>query len=109
MKGAYKIMTNDALRAMISELGERISIIIFDNNFKVYIGYPSSGIKSVNEIQFKTFGDFDMIGIPRKTSNPKMNREGVTITDWHPTECIQLVATLDEGFENYRIDPMDFC
>jgi len=100
-------MTNEALQAMIDEFGERISIIIFDNNFKVYIGYPSSTIKSVNEIQFKKFGDTDMIGIPKKCSNPKMDRMGVSTTIWHPTECIQYIATLDEGFENFRIDPME--
>lgn len=100
-------MTNVAMQAMIAELGERICIIIFDNNSKVYIGYPSSTIKSVNELKFKTFGDVDMIGIPKVSNNPKLNRENVTSTSWHVTACIQSVATLDEGFEKYRLDPME--
>lgn len=100
-------MTNKALQAMIEELGERICIICFDNNIKVYIGYPSSTIKSVKELQFKTFGDVDMIGIPKKVGDPKSARLGVTTTMWHPTDCIQLIATLDNGFDTFRIDPME--
>ena len=100
-------MTNVALKALIDELGDRICIIAFDNNVKVYIGYPSSTLKSVSEIQLKTFGDVDMVGIPKISNNPKLMREGVRTTSWHPTECIQVIATLDEGFEKYRIDPME--
>ena len=100
-------MTNAAMQAMIAELGERICVIIFDNNSKTYIGYPSSTIKSVNELKFKTFGGVDMIGIPKTVNNPKIQRLGVTTTTWHATECIQAVATMDEGFEKYRIDPME--
>ena len=100
-------MTNVALKAMIDELGERICIIALDNNVKIYIGYPSSTVKSVNEIQLKTFGDTDMIGIPKAINNPKLVREGVCSTTWHPTACIQIIATMDEGFEKYRLDPME--
>ena len=100
-------MTNAAMQALIAELGERICIIIFDNNTKVYIGYPSSTLKSVNEIKFKTFGGVDMIGIPKAVNNPKISRMGVTTTTWHTTESIQAIATLDEGFDMYRIDPME--
>lgn len=100
-------MTNAALQAMIDELGERICILIFDNNVKVYIGYPSSTIKSINEIQLRTFGDTDMVGIPKKIGNPELDRLGVTTTMWHPTECLQVIATLDDGWDMYRIDPME--
>ena len=94
-------MTNAALQAMINELGDRICIIAFDNNSKVYIGYPASTIKSVSELQFKTFGDTDMVGVPKKTQN------GLMTTTWHVTSCIQVVATVDEGFEKFLIDPME--
>ena len=94
-------MTNAALQAMIDELGDRICIIVFDNNSKVYIGYPSSPIKSVTELKLKTFGDTDMVGIPKKSNG------GLTSTSWHATECIQVIASIDEGFENYLIDPME--
>lgn len=100
-------MTNEALQALIDELGERICIIAFDNNVKVYIGYKSSTIQSVNEIQLKTYGGVDMVGIPKKSANPQLDRMGVTTTIWHPTECIQMIATLDEGCEKFRIDPME--
>lgn len=100
-------MTNAAIKAMISEIGDRICIIVFDNNMKVYIGYPSSTLQSVNDIQFKTFGDTDMIGIPKKVGDPKLSRLGATSTTWHATGCIQAIVTMDEGFERYRIDPME--
>lgn len=100
-------MTNAAMQAMINELGERICIIVFDNNSKVYIGYPSSTIQSVNELKFANYGGVDMIGIPKNVSDPKIARIGVTSTTWHTTACIQAIATLDEGYEKYRIDPMD--
>ena len=100
-------MNNKALQALIDEFGERICIIVFDNESKVYIGYESSTMKSVNDLQLRTIGGVDMVGIPKHSANPKLQRAGVTSTSWHPTECIQCVCTLDEGFENYRIDPME--
>lgn len=100
-------MNNQALQAMIDEFGERICIIVFDNESKVYIGYDSSTMKSVNDLKLRSIGGVDMVGIPKESSNPKLRREGVTSTSWHPTECIQCVCTLDEGFELYRLDPME--
>ena len=100
-------MTNSAMQELITELGERICVIIFDNNSKVYIGYPSSTLKSVTELKFANYGGVDMIGIPKVVNNPKIARLGVSTTVWHPTACIQGIATMDEGFEKYRIDPME--
>ena len=99
-------MTNAALKAMIEELGDRICIIIMDNDVRIYIGYPSSTLKNASDIILKTFGDTDMIGIPKAVNNPKAQREGITTTIWHPTACIQLIATVDAGSEGYLIDPM---
>lgn len=99
-------MTNSAMRAIIEEFGDRICMIIFDNNVKVYIGYPSSTLKNVNEIKFASFDGVDMIGIPKAIGDPKAERIGVTSTIWHPTGCIQMIATVDEGYEKFRIDPM---
>ena len=99
-------MTNSALKAMIEEFGNRINIIVLDNDVRIYIGYPSSPLKDVNDIILKTFGDIDMIGIPKAVGNPKAQRNGVTTTIWHPTACIQLIATVDEDHPNYLIDPM---
>lgn len=100
-------MTNSALQAMIEEYGNRICIIVLDNDVKIYIGYPSSTLKNASDIIFKTFGDTDMIGIPKEVSNPVARRQGVMTTIWHPTACIQMVATVDAAHPNYLIDPME--
>ena len=100
-------MNNQALQAMIDEFGEGLCIIVFDNDSKVYIGYESSTMKSVKDLKLRTIGGVDFVGIPKQSSNPKLQRAGVTSTTWHPTECIQGVCTLDEGFEKFRLDPME--
>lgn len=100
-------MTNEAMQALINDLGDRICAIVFDNNNKVFIGYPSSTAKSVSDLKFQTLGGVDMIGIPKAAGNPKLVRLGVTYTTWHPTECIQAVVTIDDGWEEFRIDPME--
>ena len=55
----------------------------------------------------KTIGGVDFVGAPRVPNDPKLQRLGMKGMVWHPTECIQGVVTVDEGYENYRIDPWD--
>lgn len=100
-------MTNEAVQAFVAEFGNRICILIFDNGYRVYIGYDSSGIKSVDELLFQTFGGVDMIGIVKKLNDPVLTRKGAKCVMWHATACLQDIAVIDEGFANYRIDPMD--
>ena len=101
-------MTNEALQALIDEFGDRICILIFDNGCRVYIGYDSSPLKSVNDLELKTIGGIDMVGIVKNLSNPKLSRQGAKCMHWHPTVSLQNVIVIDEGFEKYRVDPMDF-
>lgn len=103
-----KNMTNTALQAMIDEFGDHICIIVFDNDNKIFIGYKSSPIKSVSDLKLETKGGIDFIGVPFIPNDPKLVRLGVTGTVWHPTDCIQAVMTMDEGYEDYRLDPFSF-
>ena len=100
-------MNNESLQAFIDEFGDRMCIIIFDNNTKVFIGYKSSPAKSVSDLQLVNKGGVDFVGVPGIPNDPKLARKGVTYTVWRPTEIIQGIVTLDEGFDNYLVDPWD--
>lgn len=100
-------MTNTALQAMIEEYGDRICMIIFDNNSKIHIGYPSSPLKNVASIKLATKGGVDMIGTPRIPNNPADVAKNISAVFWRPTSCIQGVIVMDAGCMDYRIDPWD--
>lgn len=100
-------MNNSAFKALVDEFGDRICIIIFDNNSRAYIGYPSSQIKHASEIELKNFGGVDMIGIPKKHSYTMAGGPEVLSTNWHATECIQQVIIVDEGYEKFLVDPLE--
>ena len=70
-KASVYTMNNSQLQAMIDEFGDRIAIIQFDNQCKIYIGYEGSPVRSVEDLQFKTVGGFDMVGVPHKVMNPR--------------------------------------
>ncbi len=101
------MMTNASVQALITEFGDRICMLIFDNGPRVFIGYPSSAAKSVNDLKFETFGGTDYIGVPKETNRPNERRKGVKFTIWHRTETLFSVITVDEGFDKYRLDPLD--
>lgn len=98
--------TNDALQKMITAYGDRIFCIVFDNAFKIFIGYDSSEVKSVNDLTFSTEHGIDLIGVKSLSSLPSDRAKGVSFTTYHATALIQHVCVMDEGFEDYRIDPM---
>lgn len=100
-------MNNEGLQALIDEYGNRINIIIFDNDNKIFIGYKSSPIKDISELKLETKGGVDFVGVPLIPKDPKLQRKGMTGMAWHPTECVQSVITVDEGFEDYLWDPFD--
>ena len=97
-------MTNAALQAIFDEMGDRISCIVFDNKVPVFIGYPSSPVKHVNELELKSFGGVDMVGVPTYP-DPKLRRDGAMFTYWHPTEFLQIVVASDEAHPKALMDP----
>lgn len=98
-------MTNASLKAAISEFGNRIVFIIMDNDRRLRFGYPDAPLKDVNQIQYKTFDGEDFFGYSQPTTYSADRAKGVTYTVWHRTDSIQQIATMDEGFEDYRVDP----
>lgn len=99
-------MTNEGLQAMFDEFGERICFIQFDNNIRFMVGYPSSPIKTINDIQLRTFNGVDMVGFPVYSINPQMRRMGANSVSWFLTGYLESIAVIDEGFEDLRIDAL---
>lgn len=98
-------MTNTDLQAAINELGNRICIIILDNDRRIRIGYDNS-ISDPTSLVYKTFGGEDFFGYSRLSSYTGDRDRGVTYTTWHRTDCIQQLVAMDEGYEDYRVDPV---
>lgn len=98
-------MTNESLKAAINEFGNRMVFIIMDNDRRIRFGYPESPLQNVDQIQYKTFGGEDFFGYSQPSPYPVDRAKGVTYTVWHRTDSIQQIATMDEGFDAYRIDP----
>ena len=91
-------MTNAALQAIIAEYGERIFCITLDNNHKIMLGLQSrlesgNGF-TVNDIQYKTFGDTDMFGFWR--TDHTWNNQHIKYINWMVTGCIQAVHVTEE-------------
>ena len=98
-------MTNADLKAMIDKYGDRICIIFFDNSLKLLIGYPGQNPQHASDLILETIGGVDYVGVRQKSTYTQDRDNGVTYVNYHLTECIPYIAVMDEGCENYRIDP----
>lgn len=98
-------MTNADLQAAIAELGDRICIIILDNDRRIRIGYDNN-LTSPSQFVYKTWGGEDFFGFSRPNVYPGNADHGITYTTWHRTDDIQQIVAMDEGSEKYRTDPM---
>ncbi len=98
-------MNNAALQALFEECEERVCVITFDNAYRCFIGYQNSHVKSVHDIELKTINGVDFVCIPTVSNYSKDRKDGVSAKVYHLTECVQSVTIMDEGFENYRMDP----
>ena len=101
-------MNNAALQAMIEEFGDRIYFIMFNNRSMVPIGFKSSPLKSAKDLQFRTFGGVDFVGVPKHPANTADLEKGITGVHWHATALVELVGVMDEACEKYRLDPWEF-
>lgn len=101
-------LTNSDVKQIISEYGDRICFIQFNNSYKAFVGYKDSAIKSVDEIQFKTVGSCDMIGFPTKPIQFGIRGQYPTFISWRLTELIEDIVVMDEEWADYRPDPLLF-
>ena len=99
-------MTNTQLQTMITALGDRICAIVFDNAYRILIGYPGSDCKKVTDLILTSEYGEDMIGVPSVSKLGGDQKLGVSYVTYHVTSCIQEIIVMDTGFETYRVDPM---
>ena len=91
-------MTNVALQAFIAEFGNRIFVIVLDNNHKVFIGSPlttpeNQALSTIDQIMYKTYDGVDMFGFKRID---RTYGEAVPFINWMITGCIQSIAVTEE-------------
>ena len=96
------MMTNAGMQELINKYGKRICSISLNNNKVLLLDYKSGSAK-VSDITFETVGGCDMMIVKRVE-----NTHGVELhfTDYIVTEFIENVIIMDEGYEDYRVDPL---
>lgn len=102
------VFNNTSLKAVFDEFGPRISAIVFDNKSIIYLGHPSSPLKTVDDLELVTIGGIDLVGVPVYPTDPKFREQGVMFTYYHPTSFIQAICTSDEDHPNCLVDPFNF-
>lgn len=104
-------MTNAALQAMITQFGERIAAIIFDNSQTLFIGYKSKDDRrslKLSDISMETIGGVDFTVVAHTMLQTDDVGNPITYKTYHVTECIQDVIIMDDGFAKYGVDPIHF-
>lgn len=88
-------MTNEALKAFIDEMGDRIFLIATDNGHKYFFGAPhgDDAVVYATQIQYKTVGGVDMFGVSRIDTN--WGGIKVPVTTWAVTSYIQFIGVVD--------------
>lgn len=88
--------TNASIQEMIAEMGERMLLIAIDNQRKLIFGstaHDEANIVNVGDLEFKTWGGVDYIGIPR--ADKVWGGKVVKYHSWFVTAYIQYIMTLD--------------
>lgn len=103
-------MTNAALQAFIQEFGDKIFLIVLDNNHKVFMTTNATSEGNENDattIEMKTFGDVDMFRVKHtdRTWHNGQRPEGIKYSGWMVTGCIQSIYTTDD--EEYYVPDLN--
>ena len=99
-----QVFNNASVQAMIDEFGDRISCFIFDNKVPIFFGYSSS-LPSVHDLELRTMGDVEVIGVPMKPKDPVAARKGGMFMCYHPTSFLQVIYVADAEHPDLRMDP----
>lgn len=94
-------MNNTALTAFIAEFGNRMFCINLDNTRFIYVGY-NGGVK-LDDISLETIGGIDFIAVSRKDKSSGVE---IPYKIYHVTDSVQWIGVVEEGFEEFGIDPL---
>ena len=101
-------MNNATLKAFFDKYGDRICWIGLNNGYRIYIGYKSSHIKSVNDIKLETVSGTDFYAlpqIPEALKDPEITNQPPVYTTYHLTELIETFCIMEEDYKGTRLDP----
>lgn len=96
-------MNNAALEAFLTQFKEKMCAIILDNNRCIYIGYNSDTSHTWDEIKTTTMGGVDFFYVK---SQGHTQVPVVHYVSYYPTETIQGIYVMEDGYEDFRIDPV---
>ena len=97
------MMSNAVLQSMIEEFGDRISAISLNNGKMLFVNYSSKASVKLSDISFETRNGCDLMVVKRKDIG---SGKEILHTNYIVTEFIENVIVMDEGYENYRVDPL---
>ena len=97
------MLTNKGLKQIIDTYKERVNSISLNNGKYLFLGYENS--PTWDQIDYVTIDGCDFIKVPHIdiSHNPKNPIKFHTLIT---TEFIEGIDIMDEGYEDYRIDPL---
>lgn len=95
------MMTNAGMQELFNKYGNRICSISLNNNKVLLLDYKGSA--KIDDITFETIGGCDMMIVKRVDIT---HGKELKFTDHIVTEFIENVIIMDEGYEDYRVDPL---
>jgi len=93
-------LTVAAAQDFMTKYGDRVCIFAIDNQKMLFINYAGGDVKK-EDISFQTINDCDMMIIHHHDMN-----KHVTYTTYYILEVLQAIYVLDEGCQEFRIDPI---
>ena len=95
--------SNESLKAMFDEFGERICAISLNNGKMMFLDYNGAGSTKLSDITFETRNGCDLMVVKKTDISSGRN---IPYTDYITTEFVENVIVMDEGYEQYRVDPL---
>lgn len=86
--------SNEVLKTLIQEYGDRIFMIQLDNGHKIFFGTPQGkdNVLQVEDLEFRTIDGCDMFGIRRVDHTWGNSKDGVPWLQWWTTAFVQTVC-----------------
>ena len=98
-------MTKDGIQKMITDFGDRIFAINFDNSQIAFFGYKDS--YKITDVELQTIGGIDYLVIHNK-DHQSMGTTKMDYDIYHSVDTVQFIGVMDTDSADYRPDPMCF-